>query len=388
MDHLTPARPKPKLLDQVRHVIRSRRLSRRTEEAYTHWVRRFVLHHGKRHPGEMGAEEIRDFLAHLAADRTLARSTLNQAFYALLFLYREVLAIELPGLRQPELGGRPRRLPVLFTRQEAGAVLAQLKGPYRLMAALLYGSGLRLMECLRPRVKDLDLERGQIIVRQGKGDKDRVTLLARSLEGPLKLQLARVKLLHGEDLDEGFGAVYLPDALGRKYPNAAREWCWQYVFPAPRRSIDPRTGRERRHHLDESALQKAVKRAVRRPGIDKHASCHTFRHSFATHLLEAGYDIRTVQELLGHSDVRTTMIHPCSWPGRALRAQPARPLERQLISIVWLILAASFNEAPAQTAANSPSQKAAEQELGLRIVTNEVRLPLWALDPLAKPVTD
>jgi integron integrase len=307
---MNPTAPsKPKLLDQVRAAIRLRRLSKRTEEAYTHWIKRFILFHHKRHPQEMGAVEIRDFLSHLAVDRQVARSTQNQALHALLFLYREVLQRELPPLAGIEMATKRPRLPVVFTREEAQAVLAQLTGTHWLVVSLLYGSGLRLLECLRLRVKDLDFKRNQIIVREGKGDKDRVTMLPQRLKEPLQQQLARAKLRHEQDLREGFGAVYLPFALDRKYPNAAKEWGWQYVFPSARRSVDPRSGQSRRHHLDEREVQRAVKEAVRRAGVHKPGSCHTFRHSFATHLLEVGHDIRTVQELLGHYDVRTTMIY-------------------------------------------------------------------------------
>lgn len=304
----TPPSP-PKLLDQVRTVMRLRHLSIRTEEAYTQWIKRFILFHQKRHPREMGAAEIRDFLAYLAVDRKVARATQNQALHALLFLYREVLQQELPPLGGIEMASKPPRLPVVFTREEAQAVLAQLTGIHHLLASLLYGSGLRLLECLRLRVKDVDFKRNQLIVREGKGDKDRVTMLPQRLKESLQQQLVKAKLLHEEDLREGFGAVYLPYALDVKYPNAAREWGWQYVFPSVRRSVDPRSGKIRRHHLDERELQRAVKEAIRHAGIHKPGSCHTFRHSFATHLLEAGHDIRTVQELLGHYDVRTTMIY-------------------------------------------------------------------------------
>jgi integron integrase len=300
---------KPKLLDQVRAVIRLRHLSLSTEQIYVQWIRRFIIFHEMRHPQEMGAAEIREFLTHLAVKLEVTSSTQNQALYALLFLYGQVLHKEIGPVDQIERAKKSKRLPEVFTPEEARKVIAQLHGPNRLMASLLYGSGLRLMECLRLRVKDLDFERHQITVRQGKGDKDRVTMLPLVLQEPLKEYLAKIKLLHEEELREGFGTVELPYALSRKYPNAEKEWQWQYVFPASKRSIDPRSGVERRHHLDPSVLQKAVRRAIRDAGISKHAGCHTFRHGFATHLLEAGYDIRTVQQLLGHQDVRTTMIY-------------------------------------------------------------------------------
>jgi integron integrase len=300
---------KPKLLDQVRAVMRLQHLSLATEHAYVQWIKRYIIFHKMRHPLDMGAAEIREFLTHLAVKLEVTSSTQNQALYALLFLYSHVLQKDIGPVGQIERAKKSKRLPEVFTPEEARKVIAQLHGTNRLMAGLLYGSGLRLMECLRLRVKDIDFERHQIIVREGKGDKDRVTMLLLSLHELLKEHLAKIKLLHEEELREGFGTVILPYALSRKYPNAEKEWKWQYVFPASKRSIDPRSGAERRHHLDPSVLQKAVKRAIRDAGISKHAGCHTFRHSFATHLLESGYDIRTVQELLGHQDVRTTMIY-------------------------------------------------------------------------------
>jgi integron integrase len=299
---------KPKLLAQVRAVMRLQHLSLATEHAYVQWIKRYIIFHKMRHPLEMGAAEIREFLTHLTVKLEVTSSTQNQALYALLFLYGQVLHKDIGPVGQIERAKRSKRLPEVFTPEEARKVIAQLHGTNRLMAGLLYGSGLRLMECLRLRVKDIDFERHQIIVREGKGDKDRVTMLPLSLHELLKELLAKIKLLHEEEIREGFGTVILPYALSRKYSNAEKEWKWQYVFPASRRSIDPRSGAERRHHLDPSVLQKAVKRAIRDAGISKHAGCHTFRHSFATHLLESGYDIRTVQELLGHQDVRTTMI--------------------------------------------------------------------------------
>ncbi len=303
-----PLSQPPKLLEEVRHAIRIRRLSYRTEQAYVEWVKRFILFHGKRHPKEMGASEIEAFIAHLVKERNVAPSTQNQALHALLFLYREVLLIELPRIGISAARKQPR-LPEVFTREETQRILAQLEGKKWLMASLLYGTGMRLRELLRLRVKDIDFQQNQITVRQGKGDKDRVTMLPLSLKEPLRKHLIKVKEAHEIDLREGFGNVDLPFALEKKYPQAAREWKWQYVFPAPRRSRDPHSGAERRHHLDPSVLQKAVKEAMRKASITKHGSCHTFRHSFATHLLEAGYDIRTVQELLGHEDVSTTMVY-------------------------------------------------------------------------------
>lgn len=301
--------PQPRLFDEVRAVARMRHLSLRTEQAYVAWIKRFICFHRKRHPREMRETEIRQFISHLAVKENISASTQTVALSALLFLYRDVLKQELPQVTGIERAKRPKRLPVVFTRAETKRILANIEGAYWLMAALLYGSGLRLMECLRLRVKDIDFSSSQIIVRQGKGEKERVTMLPQIVREPLARHLQRVKLIHAEDLAVGYGEVFLPHALARKYPQAAKQWGWQYVFPAPYRSIDPRSGKRQRHHLGESGLQKAVKKAIRRARIAKNASCHTFRHSFATHLLESGYDIRTVQELLGHSDVRTTMIY-------------------------------------------------------------------------------
>jgi integron integrase len=301
-------RPK-KLLDQLCDVIRLKHYSIRTEEAYVSWARRYILFHNKRHPKDMGSQEIEAFLTHLAVGQKVAASTQNQALNALLFLYRHVLRQDLDLPIEAIRAKRPKRLPTVMTREEVQRVLAALSGTHQLISKVLYGSGLRLVECLRLRVKDVDFAQHQIIVRGGKGMLDRITILPDSLIKPLQEHLPRVPMLHQQDLADGYGAVYLPLALERKYPNANREWGWQYVFPAKRRSEDPRTGVTRRHHIHESTLQKAVRKAAQLAGITKPINCHTFRHNFATHLLESGYDIRTVQELLGHKDVRTTMIY-------------------------------------------------------------------------------
>jgi integron integrase len=293
----------------VAQELRVRHYSARTEEAYRHWIRRFILFHGKRHPRELGAPEIEAFLAHLAIEARVAASTQNQALNALAFLYSRVLGIEMPRLAEFPRARRPQRLPVVLGREEVRAVLGGLEGSVGLVARLLYGSGLRLHECLALRVKDLDFIRNEIRLRDGKGRKDRVTMLPRALGNALRAHLARVRSLHAEDLRSGFGEVALPNALARKYPAASREWGWQWVFPASRRHRESETGKERRHHLDATVVQKAMRRAVRCAGIAKPATAHSLRHSFATHLLESGYDIRTVQELLGHRDVRTTMIY-------------------------------------------------------------------------------
>jgi integron integrase len=304
-----PIENKPRLLDQVRDKLRFKHYSYRTEQSYIAWIKRFIFFHDKRHPNTMGEKEIESFLTHLAVKRNVAASTQNQALCALLFLYKEVLGRELAWLESMQRAKRPSRLPVVLTVQEVHNLLNRLEGRSWLMASLLYGAGLRLMECVRLRVKDVEFSRHEIIVREGKGGKDRVTMLPASLVAPLQTYLNKVKALHNCDLAEGFGDVYLPFALAQKYPNAGREWGWQYVFPASKRSIDPYSGKERRHHIDEQTLQRAIKKTVQAAEIHKPASCHTLRHSFATHLLQAGYDIRTVQELLGHKDVSTTMIY-------------------------------------------------------------------------------
>lgn len=299
----------PKLLDQVHAELRLRHYSHRTEKTYVNWIRQYILFHHKRHPAEMGETEIRAFLSYLATEREVAASTQNQAFAALLFLYRHILNQELPAISDFARAKRPERLPVVFTRQEVMKILSRLTGVNWLMGSLLYGAGLRLTECLALRIKDIDFEYRQIMVRDGKGGKDRITMLPESLIEPLRTQIDHASRLHQQDLSEGFGCVYLPFALARKYPNAEQELKWQYVFPAPARSVDPRSGIERRHHLGEWVLQRAIREAIRDAAISKHGSCHTLRHSFATHLLQTGSDIRTIQELLGHKDVSTTMIY-------------------------------------------------------------------------------
>ena len=311
--------------------MRLNRYSPRTEQVYVDWIKRFIRFHGVRHPQQMGAEEVKTFLSHLATEMNVAASTQNQAFSALLFLYQEVLKERLPWIDDIVRAKRPAKVPVVFTQEEARAVLSKMNGTPRLMAHLLYGSGLRVMECVRLRVKDVDLGYLHITLRDGKGGRDHRTMVPVFLVEALRKQVATVADLHRQDLSDGAGEVNLPGALVRKYPNAGRELGWQYLFPASRRTIasDPVTGRtwEQRHHVDESILQRAVKQAVREAGINKPASCHTFRHSFATHLLENGYDIRTVQELLGHKDVTTTMIytHVLNKPGIGVRS----PLDHQ-----------------------------------------------------------
>lgn len=330
--HLIAAEPDPvapqppRLLDRMRERLRVKHYSIRTEQSYLDWVRRYVRFHGLRHPSELGADAVEQFLTALAVKGNVAASTQNQAKSALLFLYREVLQIELPWLDGIVTAKRPQRLPVVLTQAETARLLEHMTGTTGLVARLLYGTGMRILEAVRMRVKDLDLVRGEIVVRDGKGAKDRVTMMPRSIEPLLRLQLEFAQKLHAKDLADGVGAVYLPHALDRKYPNASVAWAWQYVFPAEGISVDPRAGIRRRHHLDEQLVQRAMRKALRASGIAKPATPHTLRHSFATHLLEAGYDIRTVQELLGHSDVRTTMIytHVLNRGGRGV----ASPLDR------------------------------------------------------------
>jgi len=318
----TPRAGKPKLLNQVRDVIRRKHYSIRTEQAYIDWIKRFIIYHGKRHPEEMAEEEVAEFLTHLARDLNVAASTQNQALSALLFLYKEVLKHEIGWLEKVERAKKPSKLPVVLSRGEVKQIFGHLHGVPKLMAGLLYGSGLRLMECVRLRVKDIDFELAQISVRDAKGGKDRVTMLPLNLSEPLSRHLLRVRAQHEQDLEDGFGSVHLPFALARKLPKAAREWPWQYAFPSSRLSIDPRTGEKRRHHIAEGLLQSALKRAVDAAGIMKRANCHSLRHSFATHLLLNGYDIRTIQELLGHKDVSTTMIytHVLNRPGLGVKS--------------------------------------------------------------------
>jgi integron integrase len=298
----------PKLLDRVRAVIRQRHYSRRTEEAYLGWIRRYIFFHRLKHPGTLGTDDVRAFLTHLAVRGNVSAGTQNQAFSALLFLYREVLGQELEGLANVERAKRPIRVPLVLSRGEVAAILGHLYGPQWVMASLMYGSGLRVLECAALRVKDVDLERGELTVRDGKGRKDRITLLPTRLKQPLRGRLEYVQQRHAAERAEGGGYVPLPEALERKYPSAAWSIGWQWVFPAARQHLDPQ-GRRRRYHVHETVIQRAFKQAVAAAGIRKPASCHTLRHCFATHLLESGYDVRTIQELLGHSDVSTTMIY-------------------------------------------------------------------------------
>ena len=300
---------KPRLLDEVRQRLRTLHYSYRTEQQYLGWIRRLILYSGRRHPATLGAAEIEAFLSHLAIDRKVSASTQNQALSAILFLYQKVLELELPWLDGVTRARKSRYLPTVLSHGEARSILSHLEGRYWLVVSILYGSGLRISEALRLRVKDLNFEYRQVIVRDGKGGKDRVTILPDRLVSPLQEHLARVRVLHELAVKKGYGGVELPTSLERKYPRAPLEWGWQYVFPADQPSRDPRTGAWRRHHLFDDTIQRHVKTAARAAGIDKPVSCHAFRHSFATHLLERGYDIRTVQELLGHKDVKTTQIY-------------------------------------------------------------------------------
>lgn len=301
-------KPEGRFWVQLREAIRLKHYSLSTERTYVDWCKRFSLFHGKKHPQFMGTAEVREYLTYLAVDKNVTASTQNQALNAIVFMYKHVLRIELAEIKAVR-AKRSQRLPEFFTRPEIDAIMDRLKGVYLIMVSLMYGSGLRLMECLRLRIKDIDFEGGRIVVRQGKGDKDRVVPLPSSTVDRLKRHLTEVKEIHEQELREGFGTVELPNGLARKYPNAPREWGWQYVFPAAKRSKDPRSEEIRRHHIHETAVQKIINRTIRAAKITKHSSCHTFRHSFATHLLQNGTDIRTIQELLGHSDVKTTMIY-------------------------------------------------------------------------------
>jgi len=310
------------LMDELRDALHSRHYSCRTEQAYCLWARRYIRFHGMRHPADMGEREINEFLTSLAVEQHVSSSTQTQALSALLFLYRHVLGCEVGDLGGVIRARKPQRIPVVMTRGEVQDVLAELEGDRWLMAALMYGAGLRLSECLQLRVQDIDFTRGEITVRNGKGAKDRVTMLPDSLRGALNDQLRRARVVHRADLAEGWGRVVLPDALDRKYPGAAAEWGWQWVFPQERRWTDPKTRAQGRHHVHATLMQRSFREAVRRAGVPKHVGCHTLRHSFATHLLEAGYDIRTIQELLGHKSVNTTMIytHVLNRGGRGVRS--------------------------------------------------------------------
>ncbi len=312
-----------KLMDQVRDKIRYKQYSIRTESTYCEWIKRYIFFHNKRHPSEMGASEIESFLTYLASKRKVAASTQNVALSALLFLYRDVLQIELPWLENFEHAKRPKKLPVVLTQHEIKLLLSAIEHPlHSMILKLLYGTGMRLMECIRLRVKDIDFERLEIVIRSGKGNKDRVTVLPESLLDDLKVQLEKSRQCFSGDRESGIDGVYMPFALERKYPAAGIEWGWQWVFPSSKLSVDPRTGIERRHHMDEKAIQRSMKQALRKTDITKSASPHTLRHCFATHLLETGYDIRTVQELLGHADVKTTMIytHVLNKGGRGVKS--------------------------------------------------------------------
>jgi integron integrase len=310
-------------MDRVRHAIRLRHYSYRTEKAYVDWIRRFILFSGKRHPQEMGATEVERFLSHLAEQHNVAAATQAQALAALLFLYKRVLNVSLPWLDNVVRATRPKRLPTVLTQNEVQRVIANLPGVYWLIGGLLYGGGLRLTEALRLRIKDLEVDQRRILIRDGKGAKDRVTLLPATLVNPLRAHISRIHALHLQALEQGYGGVELPQALSRKYPRAHLEWGWQYVFPAVGASLDPRSGARRRHHLTEDSVQRHVRNAARAAGIEKPVSPHTFRHSFATHLLENGYDIRTVQELMGHRSVTTTQIYThVMAPGSAVVRSP------------------------------------------------------------------
>lgn len=299
----------PRLIDRVRARLRMKHMSRRTEQAYVHWMRRFFRYHDGRHPRDLGADEVTAFLSSLAVEGKVSASTQNQALAALLFLYKQVLGLDMPWFNDLVRAKRPRRLPEVLTRHEVGALLETMEGTPRLMASVMYGGGLRLLECCRLRVKDINLGARELILREAKGDRDRRTMMPLSLVGPLEAQLRRSRVRHDKDLADGAGWVELPGALDRKLPSAGKDWLWQWVFPATRTYRETHTGQRRRHHLHETVLQKAVRSGAAKARLKKRVTTHTLRHSFATHLLEDGYDIRTVQELLGHRSVKTTMIY-------------------------------------------------------------------------------
>ena len=299
----------PKLLERVKNAIRTKHYSRKTENSYCSWIKRYILYHNKKHPKDMGEVQIRRFINHLAVKRKLSASTQNQALCAILFLYREVLGVELDRIDKIHWAKKPKRLPVIFSKEEVKAIIAEITGVYRLMTMLLYGSGLRLKECLRLRVKDIDFDNQQIFIREGKGNKDRYTILPKAIESKLKSHIKSVENIHKRDIEAGNDSVYMPYALEKKYPNAGKKIGWHFLFPSKNLSNDPVSGIRRRHHLHERTLQRAVKKAIKRAGIRKHGGCHTFRHSFATHLLEDGVNVRAVQELLGHKNLETTMVY-------------------------------------------------------------------------------
>ena len=350
--------PQPKLLDRIRETMRLKHMSIRTEEAYVYWIKQFILFHNKRNPETMGAPEIRSYLSHLAKDKDVSASTQNLALNSIMFLYTHVVKKEIGSLKEIERANRPKRLPIVFSQNEVLIILSTMKETPQLVAGLLYGSGLRLMECLRLRIQDIDFDRDQILVRSGKGDKDRVTLLPQRLKEPLRNHIAWVKHLHNRDLEQGFGDVYIPPAMERKNSKAAFEWSWQYLFPALEQSRDPRSRRIGRHHFPESKIQESVKKAQKEANIPKRGSPHTFRHSFATHMLENGYSIRLVQQLLGHSDVRTTMIYT------HIVKKPEMPVESPLdfrIQQGTLQLSTGKIERLPESGENNPTEREEEE---------------------------
>ena len=351
--------PQPKLLDRIRETMRLKHMSIRTEEAYVYWIKQFILFHNKRNPETMSAPEIRSYLSHLAKDKDVSASTQNLALNSIMFLYTQVVKKEIGSLKDIERANRPKRLPIVFSQNEVLIILSTMKETPQLVAGLLYGSGLRLMECLRLRIQDIDFDRDQILVRSGKGDKDRVTLLPQRLKEPLRNHIAWVKHLHNRDLEQGFGDVYIPPAMERKNSKAAFEWSWQYLFPALEQSRDPRSRRIGRHHFPESKIQESVKKAQKEANIPKRGSPHTFRHSFATHMLENGYSIRLVQQLLGHSDVRTTMIYT------HIVKKPEMPVESPLdfrIQQGTLQLSTGKIERLPESGENNPNEREMEEQ--------------------------